>query len=680
MIRRRAVFAMYSMLRKQYTCLVRSIQGRLIQKVCFSPLSGFSENTSFRFGNTVKQDTNFSNSIVAYKNYNIFGYKVNVFSIVDWHADLKEKYTWPDMHYIMLDYRAAYRPQNYDKHFEIKFPLELNRFHHFLYIAQCYAKSNTSEEKDILKQIVKTQILDWISKNPYGYGVNWFCAMDVAIRAINWIWTFKTIFTDCNEDDYMFRERFLSSLYLHGKYIERNLEAHPLHPTNHYISDLVGLLCIGLFLQSNRSRMWVDFARKELVSEMQRQVYTDGSDYEASTAYHMLVLELFYLTALLCKQNGVFLPKVFWTKLEKMFYFVLGIVKDDGTFPQIGDNDSGKILPFSARKPLDCSYILAVGAVLFENPDFAIHEFGYSSEVECLFNSDSERLWNKLSKLGRITSTNLPSCRFADAGLYIMRSKNNYMCISCGTNGQNGNGGHSHNDKLSFELRINGEDIFVDPGTYVYTSDYIERNLFRSTAYHNTIRLDGKEINEFEEFELFRMKGQGKGVEVTWASDEEFDLFVGQHDGYMRLSPPVIHRRSILFIKSTLQWVIFDEVFYTSGTHERTHTIETNYHLSSTVNAITLENVRIQMSKKNRIIQELRSKIQFPDHLLSCEAQISTDKRLVRLYLSESKLDDFTIHDGWISKSYRQREKAYILTIRNKTQLPFHRVTLIEGL
>ena len=45
---------------------------------------------------------------------------------------------------------------------------------------------------------------------------------------------------------------------------------------------------------------------------------------------------------------------------------------------------------------------------------------------------------------------------YKKAGWYVMRNNKNYCVVSCGPNGQNGIGGHTHNDKLSFELCING--------------------------------------------------------------------------------------------------------------------------------------------------------------------------------------------------------------------------------
>ena len=43
----------------------------------------------------------------------------------------------------------------------------------------------TKDEKYVIE--IKNQIIDWINNNPYCCGPNWVCAMDVGIRASNWL-------------------------------------------------------------------------------------------------------------------------------------------------------------------------------------------------------------------------------------------------------------------------------------------------------------------------------------------------------------------------------------------------------------------------------------------------------------------------------------------------------------
>jgi hypothetical protein len=78
----------------------------------------------------------------------------------------------------------------------------------------------------------------------------------------------------------------------------------------------------------------------------------------------------------------------------------------------------------------------------------------------------------------------LDYCSYPDFGLFICKSDGFYLAIRCGSIGQNGNGGHAHNDQLSIELTLDGNNIISDPGTYLYSPLINKRNIYRSTYSH----------------------------------------------------------------------------------------------------------------------------------------------------------------------------------------------------
>jgi len=69
-------------------------------------------------------------------------------------------------------------------------------------------------------------------------------------------------------------------------------------------------------------------------------------------------------------------------------------------------------------------------------------------------------------------------------GVYLYRSHRLYLAVRCGAIGQKGNGGHAHNDQLSLELSVDGEDWIRDPGSYLYTPLPQRRNQYRSVKAH----------------------------------------------------------------------------------------------------------------------------------------------------------------------------------------------------
>jgi len=331
----------------------------------------------------------------------------------------------------------------------------------------------------------------------------------------------------------------------------------------------VGLVYLGVFFKNvKQGQKWLNFGIKELKKEMKKQVYPDGCDFEASTCYHRLVLELFFFSTLLITRNDKgfngenyreisekVLGKEYTERLYKMFEAVFYLLKPNGRMPQVGDNDNGRLHIFAKREVLDMRYLLTLGAIFFREPKFKIKEFGFSEDALWVFGEKGYNIWRSLRENNL---ENIRSKAFSDAGWYVMRNNKDYCMVSCGPNGQNGNGGHCHNDKLSFELMIDGKDIIVDPGTYVYTPYPEWRNRFRSTAFHNTVLVDNQEQNRFIDDVLFSLKNDAKCKCLDFGEDDEKIWFRGEHYGYKRLKNFIVHQREIRFYKKSKKLKVID--------------------------------------------------------------------------------------------------------------------------
>ncbi|MEJ5311260.1 MAG: alginate lyase family protein [Anaerolineae bacterium] len=474
---------------------------------------------------------------------------------IDWHIDFKTGHRFEPQRYY-ADIRPAYYPGGYD----IKVPWELSRCQHFAWLGQAYL---FTEDEKYAREFVM-QVRDWVTRNPWPWGVNWACTMDVAIRAVNWLWGYH-FFQDSPSLSDEFRLIFYKSLLVHGRHIFRNLENQGDFTGNHYLSDLVGLLYLGILCpEFKEARRWREFGLQELEQEMFKQVYPDGVDFEASTSYHRLVTELFLSATILAQLNGHTFSPAYMERLEKMVEFVMYITKPDGTSPLIGDNDNGRLHRLKVWDPperewVDYRYLLAIGAVLFEREDFA-QAAGDQWEEAIWLLGDKVVAFMQCVGSRNLSPLCLESRAFPDAGLYVMRHKDAYLAVSAGPVGQNGNGGHAHNDALSFELFVNGQTYIMDPGMYVYTADYQARNQFRSTAFHNTVLVDGQEQNPLStaQRDIFRLPDATHSQVTRWINKNEYTLFAGEHRGYARLRFAIIHRRIVYFDKLSSIWIIHD--------------------------------------------------------------------------------------------------------------------------
>jgi len=218
------------------------------------------------------------------------------------------------------------------------------------------------------------------------------------------------------------------------------------------------------------------------------------------------------------------------------------------------------------------------------------------------------------------------------------------MAVDAGPNGQDGHGGHAHNDTLSFELYAHGQTWLVDPGIYTYTADYAARNLFRSSAYHNAVVVDGQEINPLDQYRLFSMANQLPVCVHCWIQKEECDFLDAAHHGYRRLAGGVTHRRQICFDKRMGLWVLRD-LLAGSGKH----TISWYFHLAPEIEIDQMPDGTIVLTKTGLAAKLLI----IPDG----GEQLSLQT-----------------YEGWVSPAYGLRNSAWILEFRGEMALPAARI------
>ena len=252
-------------------------------------------------------------------------------------------------------------------------------------------------------------------------------------------------------------------------------------------------------------------------------------------------------------------PKKYLEKLYKTGLFGKGIRKDSEEIIQFGDNDSGRFLRLSPNgmmmttaeavnkyQNLDNygkqytdplfweendlnidTFLSAIGG-LYESADFELMERQFPLETSIIkglaqqtviispianntiLKSKDALPLNKANYPYQVTTKlgekeyrnvapftkNLELKIFPDFQLYIFKSDRIYLAIGgVSSKQQHPSGSHVHNDSLSIELAIDGKDLIVDPGTYLYTPIPARRFLFKSTAVHNTLIVEGEEQN-----------------------------------------------------------------------------------------------------------------------------------------------------------------------------------------
>ncbi len=553
---------------------------------------------------------------------------------IDWQIDFKSGFRWNP-----LDWSPDIRYGN-AAGTDIKLPWEIGRMQHLPVLAfasvlqnntnqshsnqshsnqshsnQSHSNqshSNPTASNKYLTEI-EGQILDFIAFNPPRFGTQWMSAMDVAIRAANWIVTYNLIVNSKIKFSDWFDQIFKESIYAHGRHIMANLEWSSGMRGNHYLANITGIIFISTFLpDSTISDLWLLFALQELSNEILHQFNADGGNFEASTAYHLFSAEMVFFVLRLIdkipsskfvrlnslkfsdwkyekkllslkkqkfaieKGNLIFSPQVI-DRLNSIIKFTSSVIDANGRIPQIGDNDSGYLLRLTPA---------------VSNLDGNI--FNSLLNKDCRTSTGRKYIETELA--GHSYDTDIrpaakPLVQFGDFGLYIYNKENYKLTIRCGSIGQNGKGGHSHNDQLSFVLNYKGEDFFVDPGAYVYTASAEMRNLFRSTESHNTLIIKGLEQNTWHDYskdDLFwiaKDSAKAKAVSINEGG------FVGVHHGYRRQ-----HRR---------EFRIFDDSILINDICKVKGVKLLKYHLHPSVIIQAVSDSNVQLNCKGIIVDIL---------------------------------------------------------------------------
>ncbi len=407
---------------------------------------------------------------------------------LDWQRDVRSGYRWSEAQWhknIVVDAAPGADP---------KIPWELGRLQ-LLPMLSLEARTTADQAyRERLIEHIETCLLDFAAQNPPGYGIQWRSSMDVAIRLVNLLVTLDLI------SDAGLRPTILDAMaiyaYDHARFVADNLEWSEGMRGNHYLACVAGLAVASAYFPNS---LWTERLRRwcttQLLGEMLYQFLPDGGNFEASLAYHRLSAEMiawamWYLRRFPAERTIIDSNQRARQRLERIAIFLHETSYSTGIIPQIGDNDSGRFL------------------WLHPNPESWIpsHQWYANPHPYCSqrHNDETNTLLNAVlsgSPLPIATaavSASKSACFLApDFGIAVLRAGPAEITMRAGAIGQHGKGGHAHNDQLSITLALDGREVLVDPGTYVYLASPALRNHYRSTQMHNTLTVEGIEQNQW---------------------------------------------------------------------------------------------------------------------------------------------------------------------------------------
>jgi hypothetical protein len=286
-----------------------------------------------------------------------------------------------------------------------------------------------------------------------------------------------------------------SSLAAQAVFLESNLEFHL--GGNHLLENARALLAAGLFFEGGPASRWKALGLRLLLSEVEEQVLSDGGHCERSPCYHLRMTHLVAECSALLRAAGLLVPEPLAAAEHRMTLFHRALRHQDGRLPLFHDS-------------------------LQPDPD---------------------------------PQPPAPApLSFPASGYYILEGPQGRLIADYGAPGASPNPGHQHAGIFSFEISAGPRLVTVDSGTVTYDPGP-DRDRLRSTAAHNTVRVDGQD--QFQLWGAFRVGRRAWISPVREIREPSFEVVSASHNGYRRLG--VGHRRTIVHLPGW-GWLIVDDL------------------------------------------------------------------------------------------------------------------------
>jgi len=430
---------------------------------------------------------------------------------------------------------------------------------------------------------------DWFRRNPPKIGINWSSSLECAFRIYALVWMVE-LFRDIEILDNRMAEMISYNVYQHADHIASHLSYY-FSPNTHLTGEAFGLFIAGLFFpEFKRSREFRETGLQILRDELNKQFTDKGVHAELSSYYHRYSADFYMHTIMLCRLNDIELDSEFIEKTRMMVDYIDDLRRPDGLWPQTGDSDGGKLTWLEFDDVRDYSAVLSNAAILFKNPSFFPQKSKF--ETAWLFGFDAIKRHHEIS--GEVKPDK--SIIYEEAGYAILRSEDlhKYLLFDIGKFGFR-DCVHSHADALSIEYVVGDQPVFVDPGTYCYTSDKKMRDYFRSAAGHNVALVNDRGCADTDDTFAWAYKADvDRGRSLLCKGFDYVDA------AYRREADPQFRHNRSVFRVADSYIIIFDRIEKQTGDMVKFHfhTPISSHKLSAKTSAITLEKADIKVILK----------------------------------------------------------------------------------
>jgi hypothetical protein len=478
----------------------------------------------------------------------------------DWHRDPVAGRAAPrDLHWSRVPYLDAAAVGDH------KVIWEVNRQQYLVTLGQAWHYTRDPRWPALFAEHVTA----WMDANPPKQGINWASSLEVAFRAMSWVWAL-CLFRDADALTPALHARLLAYLHVHARHLEQYLSTY-FSPNTHLTGEALGLVLVGGMLpELAAAPRWLATGLGVLRDWLPRQVRPDGTYFEQATQYHRYTTEFVLHLVLLGRRNGWALGDV-PALLPGLVDVLVSLDRGDGTMPLLGDDDGGRLVQLDDRPPDDLRGLFAQAGAVLGRPELVAAARGDVAPALWLLGPGS------LGDADAASAAAGPPQRsraHPDGGLWVLASGTAehalHAVLDAGPHGAF-NGGHAHADALTLVTAAGGRPLLVDAGTYHYPG--VERNAFRGAAAHNVVVVVGAGASG-PAASPFHWERQRGATTAAWIDTGDLTFVAAALEELDHLPYPARQSRDVLHLPG-LGWVVRDRVAATAA-----HQVEARWHLA----------------------------------------------------------------------------------------------------
>lgn len=448
------------------------------------------------------------------------------------------------------------------RHNDNEFLWQLNRMTYWQEMLEAY--SLTKDEK-YGKKVIE-EMLNWIEvmdikDEMYDYPLSYFSecnplrALELGIRNYK---TWPLVLEHLGNTDLFTEEvleKYLETVYKQIRMLRKvSPQLWPKADHNHFLMECLGVLTTALYFPELKvADEWKTFAIDSIERCCKAQLTEEGGQIEGCPSYHNGCMFWFGLAVVLAKRFEFKFSDEYMELFRKNLDYSIYALRPTGKCVPVGDSHANNLAIMGGvygYLALDDMTWLGLATNLIDT-----EEVLYEASKHVWRALDVQKFYEDLNTLKGKTYECDMETTFWNITLSqaIIRSgwgrEDLSFLMTCRSPVQNL---HGHIDLMSFDFTALGKNMVCDPGIFCYRDD-ADRKEFKSSAYHSTLMIDGRD--HFEYIKSFAYGPQKFGEIYNVEKKEFYSVASAYHTNY----EPIIHHRHMALVEDSFV-VVVDKV------------------------------------------------------------------------------------------------------------------------